>query len=338
MEKRPAAADQMKNDLSHNSPIWGDMMSIFGRLNLAHSLCVSAVRVLRRAGELEEPNEELNGIADYFTNLFLKTPGLSNALKLMHAPAGSPPIQKNIAQTHQPYEWAHIFAAYFLSKKLTSLCASPQLRPSFESAFESADVAYNLWLYIPAIPLSDWILAGAIRPLSLLIFSMLDEKAFVAHRRSLRATGRALYSIEKERELFSIDHSVFCSYLCQQLGFGTTRGEDFKKAIDLRYGNDTLSNGAMRLRVAMFWITSIMESLKAPEMHISARYYPSEEDFKKIIQHVTLLRTEGAIGNWLDPLSQFDPNKQKETEVLEAEIPEDALKHMVKDPEEDLDI
>lgn len=338
MEKPPAQPDQMKNDLSHNSPIWGDMLNIFGKLNLSHSLCVSAVRVLRRAGELEEPNEELNSIADYFTNLFLKTPGVSNALKLMHSPAGFPPIQNNIAQTHQPYEWAYIFAAYFLSKRLTSQCTSPQLRPSFETAYESADVAYILWLSIPAIPLSDWILIGAIRPLSLLIFSMLDEKTFVSHRRALRATGRALYSMEKERELFTIDHSVFCSYLCQQLGFGTNRGEDFKKAIDLRYGDDALSNSAMRLRVAMYWITSVMESLKAPEMQISARYYPSEEDFKKIIQHVTLLRSEGAIGNWLDPLSQRDPGKHKETEVLEAEIPEDALKHMVEDPEEDLDI
>lgn len=334
---RSSSQKRALHSLSHNDA-WLDYAAVAHTLNLTDTIFTSITRVVRRAAEQpsQEEREELSAICNFLINLLFKSKNFTNALEILEC-------NVNLADRASRFplrDWSFIIALFFLTRKMHNACSSNELKPNFQYAYESCAVAEQLAKAMPEVSLGEWLFVGTIRPLSLLLYALRDSELLMQHRRKLSSSGKSPFDIQLEIDLFGLPHPALCQIIAQRLGLGVTTAQQLRNAFDLRIPLDTLDEKSFHFRAASMWLDALLTNQKPPIKEIAECFSPTTDDYKKILSFVQLLKTEGAAGNWLDPHSQatVHQTEMEERQLFDSPAEEIALKHMLEEAGEDLDI
>jgi hypothetical protein len=334
---RPTSQKRALRSLSHNDA-WLDYAAVAHTLNLSDTIFTCTTRVVRRASEQpsQEEREELSDICNFLITFLFKSKNFTSALEIFE-------FNTDVADRVSRFplrDWSFIIALFLLTRKMHTACTSNELKPNFQYAYESCAVAEQLAKAMPEVSVGEWLFVATIRPLSLLLYALRDTELLVQHRRKLSSASKSPFDIEQEIELFGLPHPALCQIIAQRLGLGVTTAQQLRNAFDLRIPLDTLDEKSVHFRAASMWLDALLTNQKPPAKEIAECFSPSANDYKQILSFVQLLKSEGAVGNWLDPRSQataYQP-EMEERQLFDSPAQEVALKHMLEEAGEDLDI
>lgn len=247
-----------------------------------------------------------------------------------------PFTHNTLANIFSAQELAHIVALLFVYRKLHKHCDKEQWQFVAESVHVFGEIGGLVGQAIPRIGLARGMVLGAMRHLGKAMFLRVDKKGFTQHRRKLKIENM-LHDLDEELKRWHCTHIQIGSILIQTLGLGVSFADSFVLGLSGDNINDpVLTKEATDIRVANFWIESLFQECKVPDITHKGEYYPLTDALEKLLELVELTRQNGSSYSWLEKTAE-DITPQTCPELFKAEKPITAdLEPLEEAPTEEL--
>jgi hypothetical protein len=246
-------------------------------------------------------------------------------------PSNSRLSQATVLRVFSPFEIASMLAAIYLWRRSRALCDAEEMSFLEESMVESCNLGFLVGRAIPAIGAGISLLQAATPILGLAAFLRHDTKGFKEYRRLVKKQG-ARWDSELEMQRWGCTRIQVGSVLAQSLGFGVKRANAIASALSgfTESGSQDEIEIARDVQMADLWCESIRSTGKAPEVALSAKYYPTHAALQNALKTLAELQTDRAQAAWIEkgkddlPRHQIDdvtsqsgsPKPRDEFEVL----------------------
>jgi len=243
-----------------------------------------------------------------------------------------------------PHEVASVLGMIYTYRRVKRLCEGQLWDNLAKEMHAQSDIGIRLGKCIPRIGTSVGIVLGSVRWLAMALFLSRDEKGFRAYRREVNAKNK-YHDLDGEMKIWGCDHIQIASKILQTLGFGLPFAAGFSFGLTSTNHTELESDPEYyRWYCATLWIEALRKHGKAPDMTHKGAYYPLKEHLDTLGLAVREINSGGSKFNWLGKEKQDLPSakkaqaaaapKEKETEVLETDLPEEVIKEFAEDGEE----
>ena len=174
-----------------------------------------------------------------------------------------------------------------------------------------AEIGARLGHAIPRIGLSYGFLLATIQPLAHLVMAGLKPDEFSGYRQFLHDQGD-LYDYELETYTWGATSLQIAAIMIQSIGLGlpvaTTIGQELNS---INFYEEDLDPLAIRLRIALSWLRTLIQHSKVPDIKHKGEYYPKEEDLNRLLAVCKELKQDGVQYEWFKVASiraKHDPD------------------------------
>lgn len=226
---------------------------------------------------------------------------------------------KNMLAVFPPDELACIIAM---------LCVYRQCRKTLEPEVWSdmskeiqlqMEAGYHVGSYVPAIGTARGLLVGAIRYVSLSLFSMESIRTYRLFKRRLEE-NEMLFDLEREKDLWGCNHLQVAALILQQIGFGLTAARGLcPELVSDEGGSSVLTPESQVWYAARRWIEAVLEDEAAPKEYTSGEYFLEQDKFAELEKRIDGIFEKGTSFDWIDKSP--------------ADLPEDVSKQLSAGPQ-----
>lgn len=223
---------------------------------------------------------------------------------------------EEILQFYKPSELAVLFTNLFLYRRAKKACPADEWTFINEMFMEQMEIGGYFGYAIPDVGPAFGLIAGGLRPLSLVAFAVKDIESFKKYRRSLK-NKKQLFDIAYEESLFGCSHVDLCCFFLQQLGFGTSMATGFYEAMtDSVLSEDEISGQFARFAAARHWIEALTLTSGMPQDEVGSDDL-DEKAISKLITQVTEIKNSGSLICWPEKKPSDFPHQENLLKIPE---------------------
>ncbi len=233
---------------------------------------------------------------------------------------GTAPDGETLLRCLRPQELAAFTAVLYLYRKLEKLMEERAWAKLSGEVRAQVEVGVRLGSLLPEIGTARAITVGAIRYLTLGLFSLRDIRNYREYLRIIKGSN-LLWERDEELRLFGCTHLQIASIILQEFGFGLNAAEAIGIGLEPLRSRRPLEDEGLKWLAAGRWIESLLVAEKRPRELTDPRFVPTEENYKNLQSEVEEIVTEGKGAEWLQMRAEnVEPEIVKKLAALPLEL------------------
>jgi hypothetical protein len=206
--------------------------------------------------------------------------------------------ESDLIKRFTPHELAALIGIVYYFRRAQSLCPPEEFKYLADCLSENATVGLLLGQAIPGIGMGNALTEATLPLFGLSSVIKHDPEGFKEYRRWIKRTGSS-WNEDYEMTHWGCTRVQIGSIIVQLLGFGIQRANALLTGLNPSSGLAEEESISQDIRMAELWRTAVCNTGRAPEIALSAKYYPNDTALKKVLAKLSEIRLDATTSGWL---------------------------------------